>query len=88
MSVVPNFMEMSKSTEIREKRNLELQDFLNKRIELPFGSLFEIGMGVNLNGEVLTSVLEFSPEDIEKSPNHSKGNCRVFQAMSKEENIK
>lgn len=77
-----------KQLDLKERRMIELQDFLNKRIEIPFGSLFEIGMGVNLNGDVFVSALEFSNDDIEKIPNHSKGNCRVFQALSKEENLK
>lgn len=80
MSIMSNNQNLfeSKSGELKDKKSPELHDYLNKRIEIPFGSLFEIGMGVNLNGEVITSVLEFSPEDIVKMPNHSKGNCRVF----------
>lgn len=63
-------------------------EFLNKRIEIPFGSKFEIGMGVNFEGEVFASALDFSKENIEEVPNHSKGNSRVFQAMNKEENLR
>ena len=64
--------------DIKTKRQLELQGSINQRIELPYGSLFEIGMGINLKGDVFASALEFEISDIEKTPNHSKGNCTVF----------